>query len=97
MAPISLAAGNWTCGHKELFQNTSAPRKLQTYGEALGSQQRRWTEGDFLLGMRGPWDGEAPGHGAVEKVATLIAKASGKSIFLATGVECSGLGACTEG
>lgn len=38
----------------ELFQNTSAPRKLQTYGEALGSQQRRWTEGDFLLGMRGP-------------------------------------------
>lgn len=81
----------------ELFQNTSAPRKLQTYGEALGSQQRRCTEGDFLLGMRGPWEAEAPGHGAAEKVATLIAKASGKSIFLATGVECSGLGACTEG
>lgn len=79
----------------ELFQNTSAPRKLQTYGEALGSQQRRWDEGDFLLGMWGPWEGEAPGHGAAEKVATLIAKASGKSIFLATGVECFGWGACT--
>ena len=70
----------------ELFQNTSAPRKLQTCGEALGSQQTRWDEGDFLLGMRGSWEGEAPGHGAAEKVATLIAKASGKSIFLATGV-----------
>lgn len=79
----------------ELFQNTSAPRKLQTYGEALGSQQRRWDEGDFLLGMRGPWEGEAPGHRAAETVATLIAKASGKSIFLATGVECFGWGACT--
>lgn len=28
-----------------LFQNSSAPRQLQTFGEALGSRQRGWAQG----------------------------------------------------
>lgn len=34
-----------------LFQNISAPRQLRTFGEALGSRQRGWAQGVFLLGV----------------------------------------------
>lgn len=38
----------------ELFWNSSAPLKLQTYGETMGSQQRGWDGGGSCLGCRVP-------------------------------------------
>lgn len=48
-----------------LFQNSSAPRQLQTFGEALGSCQQGWAQGMFLLGV---WGREASGRGGAKVV-----------------------------
>lgn len=51
----------------------------------------------FWLGVKGSWEGGTTGHEDTEKVVTEIAKASGESMFLATGVDVGGWGAWATG